>query len=299
MDIGIIGAGNVGIGIGKRLAAKGHQLLVSFARSQDKLEAAAQAISGGTRSGSPAEAARFGEVVIVALPWGVTLEAVQGVAGDLVGKVVWDTTNPLKADMSGLEIGTTTSAGEAMAKAAPGARVVKAVPPFAGVLHSSSTEIGGGRPGVFVCGDDAEARRLVLGLVAEIGADGVDAGPLMLTRYTEPLGMLLVQLAYGRGLGARMVVPSRPDAEHLSGNVIPSCTPCSWARVSTCSHTPSRDQRMKLCAAFHRRLPPGPKLVGHRAPPGAVVWGTPNIRAVKCKVSTGRLGSDALEEELR
>lgn len=131
MDIGIVGAGNVGTGIGKRLA----------------------------------------------------------------GKVVWDTTNPLKPDMSGLVIGTTTSAGEEVARAAPGARVVKAVPPFAEVLHSSSTEIGGGRPGVFVCGDDAEARRQVLGLVAEIGADGVDA---------EPLGMSLVQLAYAQGFGARI-----------------------------------------------------------------------------------------------
>ncbi len=204
MDIGIIGAGNVGTGIGKRLAAKGHQVLVSFARSQDKLAAAAQAIGGGARFGSPMEAARFGKVIIVALPWDITLDAVQGVAGELVGKVVWDTTNPLKADMSGLEIGTTTSAGEAIAKAAPGARVVKAVPPFAEVLHSATTQVGGGYPGVFVCGDDAEARRLVLGLVAEIGADGVDAGPLTLARYTEPLGMLLVQLAYVEGMGSRI-----------------------------------------------------------------------------------------------
>ena len=204
MDIGIIGAGNVGTGIGKRLAAKGHRVLVSFARTQDKLDAAAQTIGGSSRSGSPVEAARFGEVVIVALPWGITLEAVQGVVGELAGKVVWDTTNPLKADMSGLMIGTTTSAGEEIARGAPGARVVKAVPPFAEVLHSPSMEIGGGRPGVFVCGDDADARRLVLGLVAEIGADGVDAGPLMLARYTEPLGMLLVQLAYVGGMGARI-----------------------------------------------------------------------------------------------
>jgi len=129
---------------------------------------------------------------------------VQGAADVLAGKVAWDTTNPLKADMGGLEVGTTTSAGEEVAKAAPGARVVKAVPPFAEVLHSSTTEIAGGRPGVFVCGGDAEARRMVMGLVAQIGADGVDAGPLSLARYAEPLGMLLVQLAYAQGFGARV-----------------------------------------------------------------------------------------------
>ena len=76
MNIGIIGAGNVGTGICKRLAAHGHPILVSFARSQDKLDAAAQAIGHGARPGSTAEAARFGEVVIVATPWGATLDAV-------------------------------------------------------------------------------------------------------------------------------------------------------------------------------------------------------------------------------
>lgn len=204
MDIGIIGAGNVGTGIGRRLAAKGHRIVFGFARTPGKVAAAAAAIGGSARPGTSEEAARFGEVVIVATPWGVTLDAVRGVAGALAGKVVWDTTNPLKPDMSGLELGLTTSGGEEVAKAAPGARVVKAVPPFAEVLHSPSTHIGSGRPGVFVCGDDVDARRLVLGLVAEIDADGVDAGPLALARYTEPLGMLMVQLAYVGGMGARI-----------------------------------------------------------------------------------------------
>jgi predicted dinucleotide-binding enzyme len=106
--------------------------------------------------------------------------------------------------MGGLEIGLTTSAGEQVAAAASGAIVVKAVPPFAEVLHSPSTVMDGRRPGVFVCGDDAEARRTILGLVMDIEADGVDSGPLSLARYTEPLGMLLVQLAYVQGLGARI-----------------------------------------------------------------------------------------------
>lgn len=134
-------------------------------------------------------------MVIIATPWGATLDAVRGLADRLVGKIVWDTTNPLQSDMSGLETGTTTSAGEDIAKAAPGAKIVKAVPPFAEVLHSPSNFIDGHLPGVFVCGDDALARKTVLGLVADIDADGVDAGPLSNARYTEPLGMLLAQLA--------------------------------------------------------------------------------------------------------
>ena len=204
MKIGIIGAGNVGTGVGKHLAAKGHDIVVSFARSDDKVHAAAKTIGGGARAGSPDEAARHGDVVIVATPWAATLGAIGQVADVLAGKVVWDTTNPIKADMSGLEVGTTSSAGEEIAKAAPAANVVKAVPPFAEVLHSPSNLIDGRKPGVFVCGDDADARKTVLALVADIDADGIEAGPLALARYTEPLGMLLVQLAYVQGLGARI-----------------------------------------------------------------------------------------------
>lgn len=204
MNIGIIGAGNVGTGLGKRLAAAGHPVMVSFARSPEKVQAAAQTIGHGARAGSSEEAARFGEVVVIATPWAATLEVVRQVAPALEGKIVWDTTNPLKADMSGLEIGLTTSAGEEIAKTAPGAKVVKAVPPFAEVLHSPSTLLAGVKPGVFVCGDDPAARRAVLGLVGQVDATPIDAGPMALARYTEPLGMLLVQLAYAQGFGARI-----------------------------------------------------------------------------------------------
>jgi len=204
VKIGILGAGHVGTGLGRRLAAKGHVIIVSFTRTREKAEAAAAMIGHGARAGSPADAARHGDVVILATPWAATLELVHEIAPDLVGKIVWDTTNPIKADMSGLEIGTNTSAGEAVARAAPGARVVKAVLPFAEVLHSASMEIGGHLPGVFVCGDDPAARTAILTLVADIPAGGVDAGPLSIARYTEPLGMLLVQLAYVQGMGARI-----------------------------------------------------------------------------------------------
>jgi predicted dinucleotide-binding enzyme len=204
MKIGIIGAGNLGTGLGRRLAAKGHDIVISFARDPAKVREAATIIGGGARAGTAQEAGSHGDAVILATPWAVTLEAVRGVAEALAGKVVWDATNSLKPDMSGLAIGTTTSGGEEVAKAAPAAKVVKAIPPFAEVLHSSSTHIGGGRPGVFVCGDDAKARQMVLELLNDVDAEGVDAGPLALARYTEPACMLLAQLAYAQGMGARI-----------------------------------------------------------------------------------------------
>jgi len=204
MKIGIIGAGNVGIGIGQRLAAKGHEVVVSFSRTPDKVEAAAASIGGGARAGSVEDAARHGEVVIVATPWVATLDAVGPVVEALAGKIVWDTTNPLNADMSALTIGTTTSAGETLAATLTGARIVKAVPPFAELLQSSSTLIDGHRPSVFVCSDDAEAKAVVMGLVADIEVAGVDSGPLSNARFTEPASMLMIQLGYVQKLGTRI-----------------------------------------------------------------------------------------------
>jgi predicted dinucleotide-binding enzyme len=204
MKIGIIGAGNVGTGIGKHLAAKGHDIVVSFSKTPEALEKAAVIIGGGTKPGSPEQAVAHGDVVLLATPWGVTLETVGGLATPLAGKILWDTTNPLKPDMSGLQIGTDTSGGEEVAKAAPGALVVKAIAPFAEVLHSPSTLIAGVKPSVFVCGNDTGARKTVLSLIDDLDAGGVDAGPLSLARYAEPLGMLLVQLAYINGFGARI-----------------------------------------------------------------------------------------------
>jgi hypothetical protein len=205
MKIGIIGAGNVGQSMGRRLAKKGHFVIVSFARSSEKLAAAAAAIGHGARAGTSVEAANAADLIVLATPWAATLDAARQIAPVVAGKVVGDTTNPLKADTSGLEMGTTTSGGEEVAKALPAARVVKAVPPMAELMGTDGPlAIEGRAPGVFVCGDDANARSTVLQLVGDLGADGVDAGPLANARYTEPLGMLLVQLAYVQGMGANI-----------------------------------------------------------------------------------------------
>lgn len=201
MKIGVIGAGNLGGAIGTILAARGHEVLFSFSREPEKL--AELASRTRSRAGSPAEAAEFGDVILLATPWIATTQALTQ-AGTIRGKVIWDATNALKPDMSGLAIGTTTSAGEEVARMQPWARVVKAVPTFAEVLASGDRRIAGQRNAVYVCGDDPAARQLVAGLVEEIDAQAIDAGPLALARYTEPAGMLLAQLAYARGMGARI-----------------------------------------------------------------------------------------------
>ena len=200
MRIGIVGAGNLGTGLAKQLAKKGHALMLSFSKDAAKLRKSANSI--GAREGTPAEAAAFGEVLVLATPWTVTAEAIKQIGVGPDHRIIWDCTNALKPDLSGLAIGTTTSGGEEVAKLAPWANVVKAIPPFAEVLHSTSTLVGGTNPGVFVCGDDSEARKVIARLVEEVGGAPVNAGPLNLARYTEPAAMLLVQLAYVHGFGS-------------------------------------------------------------------------------------------------
>jgi predicted dinucleotide-binding enzyme len=202
MNIGIIGAGNLGSGLAKRLAAKGHAVMLSFSKETEKLRRTADSM--GAAAGTPAEAVDFADVAVLASPWAATPEALRQVGTVAKTKVLWDCTNALKPDMSGLAVGTTTSGAEEIARLAPWANVVKAIPPFAEVLHSTNPLIGGLRSGVFVCGDNPEAREVVARLVEDIGAAPVIAGPLLLARYTEPAAMLLVHLAYLQGFGARI-----------------------------------------------------------------------------------------------
>lgn len=211
MNILILGgAGNIGAPIARRLAAKGHAVTIGFGRDVARLAALAGEI-GGIAATDLAAAAQAADVIVLAVPWGA-VPAALAAPGDLAGKVVWDCTNPLLPDLSGLSIGTTDSGGEQVARWAPGARVVKGVPPFAELMAAAGatapiTLQGQPPPAVFVCGDDATARGSVLGLVADLGAQPVEAGPLAMARWTEPVGMLLIKLGYAQGLGPMIGAP--------------------------------------------------------------------------------------------
>jgi hypothetical protein len=125
--------------------------------------------------------------------------------GDLKGKVVIDITNPLTADYMGLTLGHSTSAAEEIAKAAPGAEVVKAFNTvFAQVLAEGADFGRGQKVSVFVASDSARAKEAATALARSIGFEVVDAGGLKNARYLEPLAGLNVYLGYGAGLGTAM-----------------------------------------------------------------------------------------------
>jgi hypothetical protein len=172
MRIGIIGAGRIGGNAARLFAKAGHEVLVSFSRDQDRLEQLASDIGG--RSGSPREAAEFGEVVLLAVPW-VLVDDVLAEAGPLDGKIVIDTTNQF--GRGGWEDLGGQTAAQLNAARMPGARYTKSF----NTLTSGFQEKAAGRTGpdrvvLFLCGDDEEAKRVVAGLIDDAGFTPVDMG---------------------------------------------------------------------------------------------------------------------------
>jgi len=200
VKIAIIGAGNVGGTLGKGWAKKGHEVFFGVRRPQDpEIQDLLKATGGGARAGFPAEAAAFSEVVVLATPWKATEAAVKS-AGDLSGKILIDCTNPLKADLSGLEIGHTTSGGEQVAVWARGAKVFKAFNTTGSNIMAAPV-IQGIPTVMFVCGDDAAAKPRVLQLARDLGFNPVDAGPLKQARLLEPWALLWIYLAFNGSVG--------------------------------------------------------------------------------------------------
>jgi hypothetical protein len=137
--------------------------------------------------------------VVLATPWPAAESAIRA-AGSLAGKIVVDCTNPLKPDLSGLAVGHSDSAAENVARWAAGARVVKAFN-TTGANIMADPAFGAHRTFMPICGDDSEAKRIVLELAADCGFDAVDVGGLAVARLLEPFAMLWIHLAYGRKMG--------------------------------------------------------------------------------------------------
>jgi predicted dinucleotide-binding enzyme len=198
MNIGIIGSGNVGGALGKRWAVAGHKVKFGV-RDTGKTEVVALLKETGATAGSVAEAAAFGEVVVLTTPWNATEAAIKS-TGNLTGKIVVDCTNPLKSDLSGLSIGLDNSGGEMVAQWAVGARVVKCFN-STGAENMFNPRFGSDRAVMLLAGNDVSAKATVTKLGEELGFEMVDAGDLSVSRLLEPLAMLWVNLAFRRGFG--------------------------------------------------------------------------------------------------
>jgi 8-hydroxy-5-deazaflavin:NADPH oxidoreductase len=204
MKIGIIGSGKMGGGLGRLWAKHGHHVLFSYSRKPEKIQDLVEEVGAHARSGTPQDAARFGDVVLLAVPW-ASIRDVIATAGPLDGKIVISCVNPTGS--LGLEVGFSSSAAEEIAMLAPGAVVIEAFNTvFAGILHSAAHLFGNDTPTVFYCGDDRDAKVEAAALIRDAGLHPVDAGPLRSARYIEPLAMLITELGYSHRLGSEIAI---------------------------------------------------------------------------------------------
>jgi hypothetical protein len=200
MEIAIIGAGDVGGTLGRLWAKKGHQIMFGVRNLQShNVLNLIRSIDSGVKVGSIGEAASFADVILLAIPWMSVEETIKS-AGDLSGKILIDPTNPIKADLTGLIIESSTSAAEEIAKWAKDSKVVKAFNSI-GAKTLDNLQFGLVRADAFICGDDFKSKTVVKKLATEIGFDTVDAGPLINARVLEYLALLWIHLAYSQQMG--------------------------------------------------------------------------------------------------
>jgi 8-hydroxy-5-deazaflavin:NADPH oxidoreductase len=201
MRVGILGSGLMGGKLGTLFARAGHEVLFSYARSEQKLKRLARDAKGAARAGTPREAAGESDVLLLAVHWS-RVDDVLKQAGDVAGKVIVSCSLPMNAANTELVIANSSSGAEALAKKVPKARVVSAfntVPSevLFGVFEARRKTT---RPSLVYCGDESRSKGIAADLIRDVGFDPVDAGPLRIARYTEPFALLVAQLAYeGKG----------------------------------------------------------------------------------------------------
>jgi predicted dinucleotide-binding enzyme len=185
MKIAIIGKGNVGTALSKGLSGKyetkfGHR----------------------DPSEPVADAAKWGEVIILAVPHENANDAIEEIRQYADGKIVIDVINAIGSNMN-LAISCSTSSAEETQKKLPKARVVKA---FNTVFarNQSTGKVGKEQISAFIAGDDLKAKQIVAQLTRDMGFDPVDCGPLKAARYLEAMAILIIKLAYEYGAGPKI-----------------------------------------------------------------------------------------------
>jgi 8-hydroxy-5-deazaflavin:NADPH oxidoreductase len=178
MKIGILGSGNIGATAARLFVAEGHEVALSNSRGPESLRDLISELGPRAHAMTIDDAARFGDVVLLAVPWRAP-EALPK-PEFLRGKIVIDAMNPYRADGGFYDLGGSTSSEEVL-KRIPGTRLVKA---FNTIYYVHLANRGrkdlplDQRHTIYVAGDDAEAKKLVSGLIEEIGFAAVDTGSL-------------------------------------------------------------------------------------------------------------------------
>jgi 8-hydroxy-5-deazaflavin:NADPH oxidoreductase len=198
MRIGILGTGVVGKALGKGFIALGHEVKMGAREARnEKALAWADEMGGKASAGTFADAAEFGEIVVLAT-LGAAHESVLAAAGPdrLRGKIVIDSSNPLDSSSGAVQLAVPEdgSGGQQAQRLLPGAKVVKAFNTV-GNAFMFRPSFEGGPPDMFICGDDEEAKKRVGELLADFGWGVADIGGIDGSHYLE--AMCLVWVRHG------------------------------------------------------------------------------------------------------
>ena len=197
--IAVIGTGDVGGALGPEFAAMGHSVIYgSRDPGSARVAALVERTGQGAEAASPGEAAKQAEIIVLAIPGMRVKEIVAGL-GNLSGKIIIDPTNPLvRRDDGKLGIEIAGSNAEIIQAAAPGADVVKAFNTL-GWRTMVEPESTGGPVSIPLVGDSKQAKTRVASLVAAMGLEPIDVGPLRNARHVEGLAVLLLNNALNGG----------------------------------------------------------------------------------------------------
>ena len=205
MRVGILGSGLMGGKLGIIWARAGHEVVFSYAHSEQKLKRLARKAKRNARAGTPAEAVRDADALLLAVHWSRVDDLLRQ-TGDVSGKVIVSCSLPMNADDTELVIAHTASGAETLANKVPTAAVVSAfgtVPSevLFGVFEARRKTR---RPSLVYCGDDKKAKAVAATLIRDVGFEPVDAGPLRMARFLEPFTLLVARLAYETDRGPEL-----------------------------------------------------------------------------------------------
>jgi predicted dinucleotide-binding enzyme len=209
LKIGIIGAGHIGGTLASLWVKAGHEVLVS-SRHPEQLQGLVRSLGPRARAGTPREAAQFGDVVLISVPYAALPQVGRDLRSELSGKIVLDTGNPYPQRDGDMAVearrkGTGVSSAEFL----PGVRLVRAFNAINSGDLASEAHRSGARIAIPLAGDDSQALEMAQRLVRDAGFEPVIVGPLARARefdvgtavYTRL--MTAAQLRQALGLTSR------------------------------------------------------------------------------------------------
>jgi predicted dinucleotide-binding enzyme len=196
MKIGILGTGDVGQALGRGFLQLGHEVKMGSRQAgSERVRAWVAKMGGRTSEGTFAEAASFADLAVLATLWSGTENVIRMAdPKNLAGKVVIDATNPLVFTPNAppsLALGHTDSGGEQVQRWLPQSRVVKCFN-IVGHAHMVHPDFPGGPPDMFLCGNDAGAKKTVTEICQAFGWPVIDIGGIEGARLLEPICILWV-----------------------------------------------------------------------------------------------------------